>query len=54
MTGDEVAVTFDTKCNDPAVLARLETNPLAALYNAPAARQKAVVNNPDMLKKLLI
>ena len=54
VTGDEVAVTFDAKCNDPAVLARLETNPLAALYNAPSARQKAVVNNPDTLKKLLI
>ncbi len=52
--GDEVVVAFDAKCNDPAVLARLETNPLAALYNAPAARQKAVVNNPDTLKKLLI
>ena len=49
-----MAVTFDAKCNDPAVLARLETNPLAALYNAPSARQKAVVNNPETLKKLLI
>ncbi len=54
VTGEEVAVTFDAKCNDPAVLAKLETNPLAALYNAPAARQKAVVNNPDTLKKLMI
>ena len=54
VTGDEVAVTFDAKCNDPAVLAKLETNPLAALYNAPASRQKAVVNNPDTLKKLMI
>jgi len=54
VTGDEVAVAFDAKCNDSAVLAKLETNPLAALYNAPASRQKAVVNNPDTLKKLLI
>ena len=37
-----------------ATLARLETNPPAALYNAPAQRQKAIVKNPDTLKKLLI
>jgi predicted Ser/Thr protein kinase len=52
--GDQVAATFDAKCNDPAVLARLETNPPASLYNAPAQRQRAIVKNPDTLKKLLI
>ncbi|MFO1398842.1 MAG: serine/threonine-protein kinase [Burkholderiales bacterium] len=52
--GDEVGVTFDAKCNDPAVLGRLETNPPAALYSAPAERQRAVVKNPDTLKKLMI
>ncbi len=52
--GDEVGVTFDAKCNDPAVLGRLETNPPAALYGAPAERQRAVVKNPDTLKKLMI
>ncbi|MFO1324310.1 MAG: serine/threonine-protein kinase [Burkholderiales bacterium] len=53
-TGDEVGVTFDAKCNDPAVLGRLETNPPAALYNAPNGRQRAIVKNPDTLKKLMI
>jgi serine/threonine-protein kinase len=52
--GDEVGVTFDAKCNDPAVLGKLETNPPAALYNAPASRQRAIVKNPDTLKKLMI
>ncbi|MCC6195607.1 MAG: serine/threonine protein kinase, partial [Burkholderiales bacterium] len=54
IAGDEVGVTFDAKCNDPAILGRLETNPPAALYNAPAQRQKAIVKNPDTLKKLMI
>ncbi|MFO1302303.1 MAG: serine/threonine-protein kinase [Burkholderiales bacterium] len=54
VNGDEVAAAFDAKCNDPAVLSRLETNPPAALYNAPAQRQKAIVKNPDTLKKLMI
>jgi serine/threonine-protein kinase len=52
--GDKVAATFDAKCDDASTLARLETNPPAALYNAPAQRQKAIVKNPDTLKKLLI
>jgi serine/threonine-protein kinase len=52
--GDKVTASFDAKCNEPATLARLETNPPAALYNAPAQRQKAIVKNPDTLKKLLI
>ena len=50
--GDEVGVTFDAKCNDPAILGRLETNPPAALYSAPAEWQRAVVKNPETLKKL--
>ena len=54
VNGDDVGATFDTKCNDASILARLETNPPAALYNAPAQRQKAIVKNPDTLKKLLI
>jgi len=54
VNGDEVAASFDAKCNDPSALSRLENNPPAALYNAPAQRQKAIVKNPDTLKKLLI
>ena len=53
-SGDEVNVVFDSKCNDPAVLARLETNPPAALYGAPPARQKDVIKNPETLKKLMV
>jgi serine/threonine protein kinase len=53
-SGDTVTVVFDPKCNDPAVLARLETNPPAALYGAPPARQRDVVKNPETLKKLMV
>ena len=54
VTGDKVAVQFDPRCGDVAVLSRLETNPPAGLYGAPAGRQKAVVKDPEMLKKLMI
>ncbi len=54
VAGDEVGVTFDARCDDPAILSRLETNPPAALYEAPAQRQKAIVKNPETLKKLMI
>jgi serine/threonine-protein kinase len=53
-TGEQVSVVLDKRCADSAVLSRLETNPPAGLYGAPAARQKAVVRNPEMLKKLAI
>ncbi len=52
--GDEVSVLFEAHCNDATVLGRFESNPPAALYNAPAKRQRAVVKNPDTLKKLMI
>ena len=51
--GDQVGVTFDASCADPAVLGRLETNPPAALYGAPPSRQKAVIKNPDTLRKVM-
>ena len=37
---------------DAATLSRLETNPPAALYGAPPARQKSVIRNPETLSKL--
>ena len=52
--GEQVAVAFDPRCVEPAVLSRLETNPPAALYGAPTGRQKAVVRNPDTLRKLMV
>jgi eukaryotic-like serine/threonine-protein kinase len=54
VTGDRVVVTFDARCSDASVLSRLETNPPAGLYGAPSGRQKAVVKDPEMLKKLMI
>ena len=52
--GDKVAVVLDKRCADPSVLSRLETNPPASLYGAPPGRQKAVIRNPEMLKKFAI
>ena len=54
IAGDQVSVVFDKRCADPSVLSRLETNPPAGLYGAPAGRQKTVVKNPETLKKLMI
>jgi serine/threonine-protein kinase len=54
VAGDKVSVVFDKRCRDASVLSRLETYPPAALYDAPPARQKAVIKNPELLHKLLI
>jgi len=53
-TGEQIGVKFDAKCNDPAILSRFDTNPPAGLYGAPASRQKAVIKNPETLRKLVI
>jgi hypothetical protein len=51
---DRISVQFDPRCAEPSVLSRLETNPPAGLYSAPSARQKDVIKNPELLKKLMI
>jgi tRNA A-37 threonylcarbamoyl transferase component Bud32 len=53
-SGNEISVVFDQRCADAAVLSRLETNPPASLYGAPPGRQKAVLKNPESLRKLSI
>jgi len=54
VNGAEVAVAFDPRCAEPSVLNRLETNPPASLYGAPAGRQKSVIRNPETLRKVTI
>ncbi|HEX8009810.1 MAG TPA: protein kinase [Casimicrobiaceae bacterium] len=54
VNADRVSVTFDSRCTQASVLNRLETNPPAGLYGAPVGRQKAVIKNPEMLRKLTI
>jgi tRNA A-37 threonylcarbamoyl transferase component Bud32 len=54
IAGEKVSAAFDKRCADAAVLNRLETNPPAGLYGAPAARQKTVIKNPETLKKLTV
>jgi serine/threonine-protein kinase len=51
--GTRVGVTFDARCSDGTSRARLWTNPPAALYGAPPTRQKAIIKNPDTLRKLV-
>jgi len=36
-----------------ALRARLETNPPAGLYRAPEGRRKAIIKNPETLRKLV-
>ena len=54
IAGDTVTVVFDKACADAAVMSRMETNPPAGFYVAPPVRQKAVIHNPDVLRKLSI
>jgi len=55
VAGDQVSVTFDAqRCGDAAVLSRLETYPPAGLYGAPPGRQKAVIRDPETLRRLTI
>jgi serine/threonine-protein kinase len=51
---ERVAISFDARCTDGTTRARLETNPPAALYGAPPERQKAVIKNPETLRKLMV
>jgi len=51
--GDRVSVAFDARCAE-GLRARLESNPPAALYDAPPARRKAVISNPDTWRKLTV
>ncbi len=52
--GAQVSVAFDRRCADGLARARLETGPPAGLYGAPPGRQKAVIKNPDTLRKLMV
>ena len=51
--GTRVSVAFDAQCADPALRARLETHPPAGLYRAPEGRRKAIIKNPETLRKLV-
>ena len=54
IAGDQVSIAFDRRCADAGVLSRLETNPPAGLYGAPPGRQRTVVKDPELLRKLTI
>ena len=54
IAGDQVSIAFDQRCADAGVLSRLETNPPAGLYGAPPGRQRTVVKDPELLRKLTI
>jgi serine/threonine-protein kinase len=53
-TGNQLTIVLEKSCADAGVLSRLETYPPAALYDAPPGRQKAVIRNPETLRKLTI
>ena len=52
--GARVTLAFEARCADGLVRARFESNPPAGLYGAPPGRQKAVIKNPEMLRKLVV
>ncbi len=52
--GARVTIAFDARCADGLARERLETNPPGGLYGAPPARQKAVIKNPETLRKLVV
>jgi serine/threonine-protein kinase len=54
IAGDAVTVVFDKRCSEAPIISRLETNPPAGFYVEPPGRQKAVIRDPDMLRKLSI
>jgi serine/threonine-protein kinase len=54
ISGDEVNVAFAKNCAEPAILSRLDTNPPAGLYGAPPDRQKALIKDPETLRRLAI
>jgi serine/threonine-protein kinase len=53
-SGSNIGIALDAACKDPATLSRLDTLPPAALYEAPVERRKAIVKNPETLRKLSI
>ena len=53
-SGNEVRLEFSPECKDPAILARLDSAPAAALYEAPMAKRQAIIKNPEVLRKLAI
>jgi serine/threonine-protein kinase len=54
IAGEEVNVIFAKACTDSSILSRLETNPPAGLYGAPPGRQKALIKDPETLRRLVI
>jgi tRNA A-37 threonylcarbamoyl transferase component Bud32 len=50
-TPSEVKIGFDPGCAEAATLDRLQTEPPAVLYSAPAMRRDDVVKNPDILRR---
>jgi serine/threonine-protein kinase len=51
--GDTVTLAFDAGCARD-LRAKLESTPPAGLYGAPPERRKAVIKNPETLRKLMV
>jgi serine/threonine-protein kinase len=54
IAGDAVTVVFDKRCSEAPIFSRLESNPPAGFYVEPPPRQKAVIRDPESLRKLAI
>jgi serine/threonine-protein kinase len=54
IAGDAVTVVFDKRCSEAPIFSRMESNPPAGFYVEPPPRQKAVIRDPESLRKLAI
>jgi len=54
IAGDAVTLVFDKQCGEAPIFSRMETNPPAGFYVEPPGRQKAVIRDPEVLRKLSI
>ena len=52
-TAERADIAFDARCAE-GLRARLESTPPAALFDAPPARRRAIISNPDLLRKLSV
>ncbi len=52
--GNEVTLSFESSCNTPETLGKLDKLPAAGLMTAPQPRREGVIRDPAKLKKISI
>ncbi len=52
--GNEVTLSFESSCNTPETLGKLDNLPAAGLMTAPQSRREGVIRDPAKLRKISI